>query len=700
MKWLTATLLAEQKKPRAKPYVQVRFYDRLGPDLRLTWSQVYSVAGSEMPHAMVIAADDSIVRVRNNAGNVERQRITDPTNESQWNSWTDTTWDCKAGFQVSLATTGAYVWMFYISPDGRIVKCHESSNYGATFGAFVNVHTCATINGTESVAGAVQNNGEPIVFFSCGDPAGLQTHLYVCKRTSGVWGSASSWGKSAIHRVKGLAVYKSTSTDYNLLFGGQDAGVIWYVWNFWSICYGDGVDQAAGTWANPVKLEVTDEGTQYGYSWPSLMRLDVYRALLVCSYSGTNSYDRVHRMRVASGSTYMTSNWTDPAPFQADDRPYGMCLAYRYGGDGYLYAACSHKAWRAPVAGLPSVTFTDRVKKYRLVDRWMGHKAGGMAIDMGDLIAPEMYGELWLDNSDGELNSLGSGDYEVMKRGSQVLVGRGYETSEGGEYSNWPYLWLEDYEHVADFRGRSYVVLYLVGPWLLLSSMTARRQYYWEPGSESVFEISEHLMALAGLDLVGGGEQSSEVGTLKPWFVVYPGEDLRGAVLRALSKAPDFVFFSAATGYLKELADDEGSDYSYGGDGEHVIISGRYGVRSPGYNHIEVFAGIDLFGDDLDIGEISLLGHRLQKIFDYGYTTDAQCAARATGQVRKHLATSRRGELVTLPNVGLQLFDVVTVTDGRCGISSEIYRVRGIEEVFDTTKPPMVFRQTVALGAR
>jgi hypothetical protein len=171
-------------------------------------------------------------------------------------------------------------------------------------------------------------------------------------------------------------------------------------------------------------------------------------------------------------------------------------------------------------------------------------------------------------------------------------------------------------------------------------------------------------------------------------------------VLRALSKVPDFVFFSAATGYLKELADDEASDYSYGGAGQHVIIAGRYGRRSPGYNHIEVFAGIDLFGDGLEISEISLLGHRLQKIFDYGYTSDAQCAARAAGQVRKHVATSRRGELATLPNVGLQLLDVVTVTDARCGVSNELYRVRGIEEVYDTTKPPMVFRQTVTLGAR
>ena len=69
-------------------------------------------------------------------------------------------------------------------------------------------------------------------------------------------------------------------------------------------------------------------------------------------------------------------------------------------------------------------------------------------------------------------------------------------------------------------------------------------------------------------------------------------------------------------------------------------------------------------------------------------------------QLRKHDATTKRGQITTLPNVGLQLFDVITVTDARAGISAEVYRVRGIEETFDTTKPPAIFRQRVLLGGR
>jgi hypothetical protein len=57
-------------------------------------------------------------------------------------------------------------------------------------------------------------------------------------------------------------------------------------------------------------------------------------------------------------------------------------------------------------------------------------------------------------------------------------------------------------------------------------------------------------------------------------------------------------------------------------------------------------------------------------------------------------------QLETLPNVGLQLLDVVTATDARAGISSELYRVRGIEEVCDSTKEALVFEERVDLGGR
>ena len=51
--------------------------------------------------------------------------------------------------------------------------------------------------------------------------------------------------------------------------------------------------------------------------------------------------------------------------------------------------------------------------------------------------------------------------------------------------------------------------------------------------------------------------------------------------------------------------------------------------------------------------------------------------------------------MVTLPNVGLELLDVVTVSDARAGVPGEGYRARGSVETYDTTKPPPVFEQRV-----
>jgi hypothetical protein len=136
-----------------------------------------------------------------------------------------------------------------------------------------------------------------------------------------------------------------------------------------------------------------------------------------------------------------------------------------------------------------------------------------------------------------------------------------------------------------------------------------------------------------------------------------------------------------------------------------LIIAGRYGVGTPGYNHIEVFStmdayGIPVFGDEVDYEEMNLVGHRLQKIFDYAYDTNDECDDRVVAQLRKHETTKKRGEMVTVPNVGLQLLDVVTMTETRAGVSEEVYWVRGIVERYDTTKRPVVFEQRVALGGR
>jgi len=711
---LSGTLLAGQKKARAKPCVKLEIYDKLGPHQRLTWSKLYSDASEDEAQGMIVCGDESIVRVRSHAGSAQYQRVTSPTTVGQWTTWTGGMGSCSTWAQMWLATSGAYVWWFYISSSDLVLYCRESTDYGASWGSAATVHTCTGNYRLESVAAAHLSGTDPIVFFSVHDVSvSASCHVYRRKRSGGVWQGASSWGKSGVGVMRGLTCHKTG--DYNMLFGanvdaytffgiGEGVG-LYFVWALFAMAYGAGVDVSADTWADPVAVERTDAGTSFAHAWPSLTYVDKYRAVFT-GYLVGEEYSRVLRVRGIYAPTFMEGVWTDPSPFKAEGGPFGMVIGYEPGGDGYVYAACSNAAYRAKAAGEGSVDLSARVVKYKLVDRWTGHKAAGVSVDYGQLIAPEMYAEIWLDNSDGGLNSVGSGSLAAFKRGSMVNLSRGYVTSAGSEYGAWPSMWVEDYEHVIDFQGRRYLVIYATGPWGLLSGMAAQRQYHWVDGEATAWEIVERLFALAGFRAsTKSGEYSSELGSLKPPILIHPGQDLRGAVLTALSKVPDFVYWEGTTPYLKELTTGETSDYTYGGSGNHVVIAGRYGSRSPAYNHIEVFAGVSgfgvpLFGDEVEYDEVDLVGHRLQKVFDYAYDTASECDERAVGQLRKHEATTKRGEVSTLPNVGLQLFDVVTVTDARAGISGEVYRVRAIEDVFDCTKHPAIFRQTVTLAAR
>ena len=52
--------------------------------------------------------------------------------------------------------------------------------------------------------------------------------------------------------------------------------------------------------------------------------------------------------------------------------------------------------------------------------------------------------------------------------------------------------------------------------------------------------------------------------------------------------------------------------------------------------------GIPIFGDEVDYDEVDLIGHRLQKVYDYSYDTDAECDDRVVAQLRKHDAAKKQ----------------------------------------------------------
>ncbi len=302
-----------------------------------------------------------------------------------------------------------------------------------------------------------------------------------------------------------------------------------------------------------------------------------------------------------------------------------------------------------------------------------------------------------LDNSDGGLTNIGQGSYAAVRRGALIELSPGYVTSEGPKYRQRPCLWVGDHEFVVR-EGTSRLILYCIGGWGLLRPWRAGRQYHWMAGSKNVFQIVSRILGFVGLDLSTAGEASSELSNFYPSFTIHPGEDGRGALLRLLAKVPDYLHWDLGTAYAKEFSASEGSDYSYGGPGEHIILEGRYGSRAFDFNHLEVFGASDSFGEAVDFSQIGLVGHRLRKVCDYAYDTNNECASRAAADLRYQQVRGKWGQIVIYPNVGQELFDVVTITDSRVGLSSALRRVMGIREEYDAEKG--VYRQILELGGR
>ena len=70
---------------------------------------------------------------------------------------------------------------------------------------------------------------------------------------------------------------------------------------------------------------------------------------------------------------------------------------------------------------------------------------------------------------------------------------------------------------------------------------------------------------------------------------------------------------------------------------------------------------------------------------------------RAEALLRKSAMESVGGQIIVPLNCGQEIYDVITISDGRCGISNRKYRVLGIESRYDCLQN--IYQQKLMLGA-
>src|SRR5688572_20343321 len=86
---LSDELIAHQRGSQRRPVVQVRgLAQRFGVRV-LRWERYYTGGEPSSPHALAIAADDALLRARNDAGTLYVQRVATPGAGSTYSSWTN-----------------------------------------------------------------------------------------------------------------------------------------------------------------------------------------------------------------------------------------------------------------------------------------------------------------------------------------------------------------------------------------------------------------------------------------------------------------------------------------------------------------------------------------------------------------------------------------------------------------------------------
>ncbi|HEX74276.1 MAG TPA: hypothetical protein G4N93_03920 [Dehalococcoidia bacterium] len=672
MRTLSATLLAEQKLATKTPYVKVEAKNLINGVVRLDWSRLY--AGSEVDcfHALAMPGDGSLIRLRvtppGDSRKLYYQRVTNPDENSDYTSWTYLS--IYNAVIVASCAEDSNVSQFYIR-NTRAIYHRESTDNGANWGSWSLIGYTPT-TAIYGIAADYKSNGDIALFYAD------QATLYVMKRISGSWGSASSWGKSTGDLSGVATVYDS---DWNLLVTGKDTSGNY---KLWSVIYGDGGDVSSGNWSALKEIASAESGAGFEYhrvfidkpaSSPPLA--DVYRAFYVDGFTGTESYNRPFWTHSIPGTTFLNNLWREPVPFNLSSE-YGLAVCH----DGaYCWLSSPNGVWRASLV-TQTLDLTSDILSARLQQN----------PDLGSLV-------IELDNSEGDYASLPS----PLDIGCQINFSPGYVTSLGNEVSLGLTFILEAYEYISA-GGKSMLALHAFNSWKAINLWKARHQFRWNKSANelSIKGILEFILARVGLKLEVVSQSTAITGTYHE-FTINPNNRGLTVVSKLLSFVPDVIFFEGQKAYLVNPQSSDSSVYSYvtPQNTDHPLFEGRYFVGASKFNRIQVeglsAGGSVIISENFDWDEINNIYDRFKQVYYTNLDTLAKAQSIASAYFREAEIESAKGIIRIPVNCGQQLYDVIDITDSRSGFSAEKKRVMGLVLVYKPSQG--LYEHRLWLGA-
>jgi hypothetical protein len=302
--------------------------------------------------------------------------------------------------------------------------------------------------------------------------------------------------------------------------------------------------------------------------------------------------------------------------------------------------------------------------------------------------------QVTLRNDDVRYNGPAGGPFAAIAPGAELAVSLGFVTNVGVETTAAQTHAIERLERVSK-PGEATLTLLARDGWSLLERWRARRQHTWEAGSESVAQILRFVFGRAGLELLDVGS-SETAASHRPAFTIHPGEDGLRAAQRLLAMVPDVALLSGQSALLFERPAAEGAVAAYGTD--LPVVQARYADAGLEANRVQVF-GQGMLAEGFHWPDIADEFDRLRQVHDLSLTSTALAQARASATLRQEELALVLAELVAPVHCGLELYDVISVTDARAGLAEAAFRVAGLDLRYRRRGRTPVYEQRLLLGA-
>jgi hypothetical protein len=660
MRTLHADLTAAIDDPSSQPYVAASITNKLGPVRRLDFTTLDTTGYAVGDHDVAVCDGGQLVRIRADGADVKHQTIANPA-VGPYATWTTI---ANRGDFVACAAMGARAIIVYTDTPNTQIYYKESTDSGATWGAETSL-VAGLASAVNSLSVTYKPNTTNDLAITWTRSAAVHE---LKKRTAGLF-SATIADPNAFATLNGVAITHN-GLDYDMMLTGTET--VSLKPTLWTEIYGDGGLRAVGTWSVPFVQVQADVAALTTFQQPSLVFNGQFRATFVDVPGYTGGTTRTYRTWLHPFADFDRGDYTWRAPTPVNNALTEGIAIDENSTAGYAYESSTGDLKRASLTPVTLDVSGDLV-----------------AFDVEEDTA-DAGGFLELDNTSGQY----AGPPAPIQLGNLVQLDVGFYTASGNRTSGLLDLFIAGWEYRRD-GGVSRLRLRLESGWHQLRRARQRTQVL--STAYNYLDIASRIFLRAGMLLNTSGSSARASAITPAAFTIHPWSDGYAALRSVLDFIADRCFMTDdAQGRITEPLAADTTNFTIAAThpvyelvlaGEAAPVAETIALRGD---------GAAAWSTDYALAEYGLGTTRHMR--DVSAASGTALRNTATAQLRQRKLDERNGRIIMQPHVGLEVLDMVDISDSMVSGAAVLRRVMAIRWRFQ--REPSALRRIAGGRAR